>query len=75
MVQKLVNVDNIKLVTETYWTNPQYQVSITDADDDDEEEIGTIIVGLMQKGRRQLKQYGVGNLTIGYDIYSVGLSG
>lgn len=58
-------------LAETYWTNPQYRVTITDADDDDDEEIGTIIVGLMQKGRRKLKEYGEGNLTMGYDIYRV----
>jgi len=58
-------------IPESYQTNPQYRIQITDADDDDEEEIGTIIVGLMQKGRRRLRAEGGGNLTMGYEIFSV----
>lgn len=62
-----------KILAATYPTNPQFKVSITDADDDDEEEIGTIIIGLMQKGRRSLFSQGQANWTIGYEIWPVSL--
>ena len=42
-------------------------------DDDDEEDVATLIVALMQKGRRRLKKTGQGNLTIGYEIYDVSI--
>ena len=58
-------------ISETFWTNPQYYVTVTDVDDDDDEDMGTLIVGLMQKNRRMFKQQGSGNLTIGYEIYKV----
>ena len=56
---------------DTFWTNPQYRVNITDVDDDDEEDIGTILISVMQKDRRQLKKLGQGNWTIGYEVYKV----
>ncbi len=68
------NTINIKYLfssPETYHTNPQFGVQITDVDEDDDEDIGTIIVGLMQKGRRRLKAQGEGNLTMGYEMYKV----
>ena len=40
-------------------------------DEDDEEEVGTIILALLQKERRRLRPTGGGNLTIGYDIFKV----
>ena len=46
-------------------------MTVTDVDDDDDEDMGTLIVGLMQKNRRMFKQQGSGNLTIGYEIYKV----
>ena len=45
-------------------------MEVVDADDDDDEE-GTILVGLMQKNRRKLRKEGVDLLTIGYSVYSV----
>lgn len=42
-----------------------------DPDEDDEENLGTIIVGLMQIGRRKLRKEGKDLLTIGYVIYEV----
>ena len=55
----------------TFWTNPQYRVTIPEADDDDEEGEGGIIVGLMQKDRRKMRKEGKDNITIGYAIYRV----
>ena len=61
----------IYLLSESFYTNPQYKINVTDVDDDDDEEIGTVIIGLMQKGRRKLKSGGFGNFTISYEIYEV----
>lgn len=60
---------SIPLAPETYHTNPQYHIQVRDVDDD-EDDLGTVVVGLMQKGRRRLRAIGQGNWTIGYDIYS-----
>ena len=46
-------------------------MTVTDPDENDEEEVCTVIVGLMQKDRRKLKKKGMANLTIGFDIYDV----
>ena len=59
------------LLAETFYTNPQYRVTIDEPDDDDEDGLGTIIVGLMQKERRKMRADGKSDLTIGYAIYQV----
>ncbi len=46
-------------------------MSLHDVDDDDDDNQCSVVVALMQKNRRFLKKYGVGNLTIGYEIYKV----
>jgi Calpain large subunit, domain III len=58
-------------VIATFWTNPQYQVHIADADTQDKSGNGTIIVELMQKDRRKLRREGKSELTIGYAVYKV----
>ena len=67
--------DNKELIflPETFWTNPQYRVTVTDIDDDDDDDddLSTVIVGLMQKGRRKLRNQGKDNISIGYSIYKV----
>lgn len=40
-----------------------------DPDDDDEEELCTCIVSLMQKARRAMRDEGLDTLTIGFAIY------
>ncbi|XP_074079141.1 calpain-9 [Macrotis lagotis] len=52
---------------DTFWTNPQIKLSLTEKDDGQEE--CTFIVALMQKDRRKLKKVGANMLTIGYAIY------
>ncbi|OCT77965.1 calpain-9 [Xenopus laevis] len=52
---------------ETFWTNPQIKLSLTEQDDGQKE--CTFIAALMQKNRRKLKKTGVDLLTIGYTIY------
>ncbi len=59
------------LVAETFWTNPQYRVEVVDADDDDDEDLGTILVACMQKNRRRMRKEGADLLTIGYAVYQV----
>ena len=44
------------MVVATFWTNPQYRVTIVDPDSDDDDGNGTLLIGLMQKERRKLKQ-------------------
>ena len=53
--------------------NPQYRILITDADENDEESLGTVVVGLLQKGGRKRRIEGQSQLTIGYDIYEVAM--
>ena len=49
--------------------NPQFYVTLSVPDDEDEENLCTLIVSLMQKGRRELKHEGVGLLSIGNISY------
>ena len=52
-------------VVETFYTNPQYRVTVEEPDEDDEDGLSTIIVGLMQKERRKMRADGKSDLTIG----------
>ncbi|KAL8185921.1 UNVERIFIED_CONTAM: Calpain-9 [Gekko kuhli] len=52
---------------ETFWTNPQIKLQLTEKDDD--QDGCTFIAALMQKDRRKLKKLGAEMLTIGYAIY------
>jgi len=58
---------------ETFWTNPQYRVTVTDPDDNDEENMGTLLIALMQKERRKKRMEGLDMLTVGYAVYKVHL--
>ncbi|EPY81954.1 calpain-9 isoform 1 [Camelus ferus] len=58
---------HINYLTDTFWTNPQIKLSLTEKDDGREE--CTFLVALMQKDRRKLKRFGASVLTIGYAIY------
>ena len=40
-------------------------ITVEDPDEDDDEELCTVIISLMQKGRRQLRDEGLDTLTIG----------
>ena len=63
--------------TDTFWTNPQYRLHLTEEDDDepDHGEKGcTVVVALMQKGRRRERCTGATMHTIGFAIYEVGRS-
>ena len=54
--------------TDTFWTNPQYRIEIVDPDEEDDENSGTLIVGLLQE---EARKKGTELLTVGYAIYRV----
>ncbi|ALC42605.1 CalpA [Drosophila busckii] len=56
---------------DTFWHNPQYIITLVDADEEDEEGQCTVIVALMQKNRRSKRNQGMECLTIGFAIYSL----
>ncbi|KAM8846700.1 calpain-3b isoform 2-T2 [Synchiropus picturatus] len=58
---------------ETFWTNPQYRLELYEQDDDTEDGKAacTVVVALMQKGRRMQRHQGARFLTIGFSIYEV----
>ncbi len=48
-------------------------MEVTDPDEDDDDDMGTLIIGLMQKETRKRKaKTGLDLLTVGYLIYQVG---
>lgn len=55
----------------TFACNPQYLVSLVDPDEEDEEDKCTVIVNLMQKGRRAMMEEGKDLLSIGFCIYAL----
>ncbi|XP_073485072.1 calpain-8-like [Aquarana catesbeiana] len=59
----------------TFWTNPQFRITLEDPDEDCKGESGetrcTVLVSLMQKERRRKKPQGENLLRIGYYIYKV----
>ncbi|XP_047657256.1 calpain-3b [Tachysurus fulvidraco] len=59
---------------DTFWTNPQYRLRLTEEDDDepDDGKKGcTVVVALMQKGRRRESHSGAMLHAIGFAIYEV----
>lgn len=66
-----VNAGGCKNYPQSFWTNPQYRITIDDHDPDDNEGSGTIVLGVMQKDRRKLKNKALGNLVIGYYIFQL----
>lgn len=55
----------------SFANNPQYRIKLTDRDPDDDDDLCTVIVAVMQKYRRELKKTGVENLAIGFALYEV----
>ncbi|XP_034044325.1 calpain-9 [Thalassophryne amazonica] len=53
---------------DTFWTNPQYKLRLEDTDDD-EDDLCSVVIALMQKNRRRLRKEGLDLRTIGFTIY------
>lgn len=58
----------------TFANNPQFRIKLADRDPDDDDNLCTVIVAVMQKYRRELKHNGVENLAIGFALYEAGRS-
>lgn len=54
---------------DTFWTNPQFKLKLEDADDDD--NVCSVVIALMQKNRRKLRKEGLDLETIGFAVYEV----
>ncbi|XP_068606996.1 calpain-9 [Brachionichthys hirsutus] len=52
---------------DTFWTNPQFKVKLEDADDED--DMCSLVVALMQKNRRRMRKEGLDLETIGFAMY------
>ncbi|XP_061840314.1 calpain-9 [Nerophis lumbriciformis] len=52
---------------DTFWTNPQFKMELRDADDDD--DVCSVVIALMQKNRRRLRKEGMDLQTIGFAVY------
>lgn len=57
----------------TFWVNPQFRMGLQEVDEDGGggEPACSVLVALMQKGRRKLRQAGQDMETIGFAIYEV----
>lgn len=53
---------------DSFWMNPQYLITLRDSDEDDD-DVCTVIIALMQKDRRKGRQFNLKMLSIGFNIY------
>ena len=59
---------------DTFANNPQFFFTVDDPDDPDDpddDDKCSVLIGLMQKGRREQKHLGVEDLCIGFSVYKV----
>nr|CDS23506.1 calpain [Echinococcus granulosus] len=66
---KNVNAGGCANFRDTYWTNPQYKITVTDPDPTDDQDKSTVVIGLMQKNVR--KRGGGNFFTIGFCVYKI----
>lgn len=55
---------------DTFWTNPQFKLKLEDTDED-EDDVCSVVIALMQKNRRKLRKEGLDMETIGFTVYEV----
>lgn len=55
---------------DTFWTNPQFKLKLEDTDED-EDDVCSVVIALMQKNRRKLRKEGLDMETIGFAVYEV----
>ncbi|KAK4473414.1 hypothetical protein MN116_002786 [Schistosoma mekongi] len=67
--QRNVNAGGCISNRTTYWTNPQFRITVKDPDPDDDDNKCSILVGLMQKDIR--KQFGPEFHSIGFMVYEI----
>jgi len=55
----------------TFGDNPQFMIALEDPDDGDGDDKCTVIINLMQRGRRALRDEGLDLLSIGFAVYAL----
>lgn len=58
-------------IADTFYLNPQFKIEVEKKEGTEEDEKRSVVIALMQKGRRKMKRIGAQNLTIGFAIYKV----
>ncbi|CAB4069199.1 CAPNN [Lepeophtheirus salmonis] len=53
----------------SFASNPQFRITIVDPDENDDEDLCAVIISVMQKGRRAMRDEGLDVLTIGFALY------
>eukprot|EP00096_Caligus_rogercresseyi_P013854 TRINITY_DN6450_c0_g1_i1.p1 TRINITY_DN6450_c0_g1~~TRINITY_DN6450_c0_g1_i1.p1 ORF type:complete len:564 (-),score=220.83 TRINITY_DN6450_c0_g1_i1:214-1905(-) len=53
----------------TFASNPQFRITVVDPDENDDEDLCAVIISVMQKGRRAMRDEGLDVLTIGFALY------
>lgn len=66
---KSVNAGGCANFRDTFWTNPQYKITVIDADPTDDENKCTLVIGLMQKNMR--RKGASKFFTIGFCVYQI----
>lgn len=56
---------------DTFASNPQYRITLTETDDEENDGKCTVIVALMQKNRRSKRRMGLEELSVGFVLYYV----
>jgi len=67
--QKHVSAGGCRNFPDSFWLNPQYRIKLEDPDDDGDVDNCTVVIALLQMGRRKQKRVGAQNLTIGFAVY------
>ncbi|XP_072906357.1 calpain-2 catalytic subunit-like [Hemitrygon akajei] len=57
----------------SFWTNPKFKIVLNEADEDpdDEDQLCSFLIGVIQKNRRRQRKMGEGMHIIGFAIYEI----